>query len=378
GAIGGDRTHEFQVLADSGEDVLVHCDQCDYAANQEKATTRRNQELLPTPENAPAMEQVSTPDKKTIEDVATFLGIKEEQSMKMLIYSVNQGEYLVSLSIRGDLEVNEIKLKNFLQAESIEIPAEDQLIEEHGLTIGYLGLPGFSNEAIKMHLADYSVVDMQDCVCGANREDTHVLHVFPARDMKVDQFLDASFARATNPCPKCESGLLKERRGIEVGQVFQLGDKYSKAMGLSVLSKEGRPVHPLMGCYGIGISRTAAAAIEQNHDDDGILWPYAIAPYHVTILCLDPQKQESADLARELHDQLKAAGIDVLVDDRKERPGIKFKDADLIGCPIRVTIGAKGLKQGVVEVKQRNQPEAEKVALDQAGSHLVELCQSYQ
>lgn len=377
GNIGGDITHEFQVLAESSEDTIVYCDQCDYASNIERGEKKLTEALDVIPEDTPTMEVVDTPDKKSIEEVAQFLNVPTEKTIKMLIYLVKRDEeeeeFLISVSIRGDLDVNEVKLRKHLKADSVEIP-DESLLKEKGLAVGYMGLPGFENEAVRMNLADHSVAPLFDAVAGANEEGKHVAHVTPTRDMKVDEYIDASFVSEGDVCPRCENGNLLLRKGIEVGQVFKLGNKYSKSMNLEVLNQNGKPEVPVMGCYGIGVTRTVASAIEQNHDEDGIVWPYAIAPYAVHVLCLDAKKEEVMAATTGLHDALIDAGIDVLVDDRKERPGIKFKDADLIGCPLRVTIGGKGIKNGIIEMKFRKSGEMVEVPKDEIVSKVIEAC----
>lgn len=367
GAIGGSVTHEFHVLADSGEDTIASCNRCDYAANIERAESR----LLAVPQGLSCAEPtpVATPATTSIDALSTLLAVPMTQTVKTLIYSVNHGEYLVAACIRGDLELNEVKLRAALQADSVEIPEEIHLKEHTGLPVGYLGPCGLDRTHIKMVLADHSVAQMNDAVCGANKIDTHLLHTSPARDYQIDRYASLSFVQQGDGCARCE-GTLRLCKGIEVGQVFKLGQKYARPMQLTYLDEAGEQQCATMGCYGIGVGRTAAAAIEQNHDDKGIVWPASIAPYKVTILCLDVDAQEAMQVALGLHDELEAAGIDVLLDDRQERPGVKFNDADLIGCTLRVTIGQRGLKEGMVEIRPRATGQTQKVAVDAAAQHI--------
>ncbi len=375
GAIGGDITHEFHVLADSGEDTIASCEKCDYAANIERAENGDELVRGHVPDDALAVEEVETPGKKSIEDVAEFMGVKPESTVKMLIYKIiiNEDEsFLIAVNIRGDREVNEAKLKNLYQASVVEIPSEEEALDA-GLAVGYLGAHNFKNDQIKEVLADQSVVFMADSVCGANKIDYHLKNIYPSRDLTFDRVADLGFVSEGETCPRCKEGKLKMFKGIEVGQVFKLGKKYTESMKMTVLSENGRPEHPTMGCYGIGVGRTAAAAIEQNHDKDGIIWPTEIAPYQVMVINLDAGKEEPDALSKEIHDAIEKEGYDVLVDDRKERPGIKFKDCDLLGVPLRVVIGNRGLKEGNVEIKKRTDGESAYVKKTEAIQYLLNL-----
>ena len=351
GAIGGDVTHEFHVLADSGEDKIIFCESCDYAANVEKAVKAIDNNFLNVPNDAPSHKDVETPNKKTIDEVANFLKIEPSQTIKMLVYSIDD-EKLKAVLIRGDLEVNEVKVKNYFAANSIDIPAE-AVLQDANLSVGYLGPIGF-DKSIEI-VADISVKSMGQSVAGANREGYHTTNIYPARDLADLNYEDFGFADEGDTCT-CGS-TLKSCRGIEVGQVFKLGQKYSGAMGMEYLNANGKTATPTMGCYGIGVGRTTAAAVEQNSDDDGIIWPIEIAPFEVSILCLDQNKEAVLNLSTEIHDRLEAAGIETLLDTRKERPGIKFKDHDLIGIPVQIIIGARGLKEGKLEIKERKTGE---------------------
>jgi len=368
GAIGGNVTHEFHVLADSGEDTIAVCTDCDYAANIERAENARTQEPKDVPDQAPAMELVETPDKKTIEDVAAFMGVKTSQTIKFLIYSVNNGEYFVGVCIRGDMELNEVKLKTVLGAEQVAIPSEQELQDKTGLSVGYLGAVNLPEGTLKTVIADFSIADMDSAVVGANKEGYHYKNAFPGRDLTIDKYVDVNFVAEGDQCVRCSTGTLTLTKGIEVGQVFKLGKKYTSSMNMTFLTEKGDPEVPTMGCYGIGVGRTAAAAIEQNHDKHGILWPTAIAPFHVDILLLDPDNEQAIAIVQDLERSLEAEGYDILVDDRDERPGVKFNDADLIGCPMKVIVGARGLKEGKVEIKARDGSLQEKIEPEKAFS----------
>jgi prolyl-tRNA synthetase len=363
GNIGGSVTHEFHVLAQSGEDTIAFCDACDYAANLEKACSKKPDTAVPVPPDAPAPAEVATPGKTSIEDVSSFLKIAPQDTVKMLIYEVDKGAYSVAVCIRGDCTVNEVKLRSVLNAASVAIPSDD-VVKSMGLAVGYMGPYRLQCAGLKEIIADHSIKAMGKCVCGANREGYHLTGAYPSRDFSFSRYEDVGFAAAGDACPRCEKGMLQMCKGIEVGQVFKLGQKYSKPMSLTFLTDGDSESLMTMGCYGIGVGRTAAAAIEQNNDKDGILWPVPIAPYAVTVLCLDPANPEALSVSMKIHDGLEACGIDVLLDDRSERPGVKFIDADLIGCPLRVTVGARGLKEGMVEVKQRQEKKFEKIPKD--------------
>ena len=372
GAIGGSYSHEFMVLADTGEDQLVSCTKCEYAANLEKAEVRRPDEDLNSAQasgqdNSP-LQEVMTPDIKTIDQLAEFLSIEPAVLLKTLIY-VADGRPIAAL-VRGDHEINETKLKNYLGADVVELAPPEVIQEVTGAPTGFAGPVGLKVKLI----ADYSVRDTTTWVTGANKKDMHLINVKLGRDFQVDEFADIRLITPSDPCPRC-GGPIKFSRGIEVGHIFKLGTKYSKAMKALFLDEKGEE-HPIvMGCYGIGVGRTVAAAIEQNHDDMGIIFPIPIAPFEVVILALqmhDPQVRETAE---KLYHALLEKGVDVLFDDRDERPGVKFNDADLIGIPVRVTVGQKGLKEGKVELKVRDNKQTFAVEMPEATSRVIRTVQ---
>ncbi len=354
GTIGGSKSHEFQVLAKSGEDEIVSCDSCEYSANVEKAQIRKPEIRSQESEDRRGRHQkVETPGQKTVEEVSAFLKVKPNQIVKTLILETDQGP--VAALVRGDHALKEIKLKDALGWEWCHF-AEEEIIKK--VTGGPSGFSGPINLDIPIY-ADYEVANMQDFVVGANAVDLHLTQV-NLGDFKVTEFLDIRRAISGDPCPRCQ-GTFKEFRGIEVGQVFYLGTKYSQAMKAVYLDEEGKEQTIVMGCYGIGVGRTAAAAIEQNHDERGICWPLPIAPFAVEILPLSTNGQ-AREVADKLYAELKQNNIEVLFDDRDLRPGVKFADADLIGIPYQIIVGERGLKQGVVEVKKRKTGQVEKVA----------------
>ena len=357
GTIGGSQSHEFQVLAESGEDAIVSCNTCDYAANVEKAEVKTARPSgRDIAEVSPKLEKVSTPGKKSVTEVAEYLKLPSEKFIKTLVYRTDSGEFVAVLA-RGDHEVNELKLKTVLGCREIAWADEASVASAIGVAPGFLGPIGLKLRV----LADLSVHGMRAAVTGANEPNAHFINVDQERDFTPTVFADLRLAIAGDPCPRCEHGRLEAHRGIEVGQVFYLGTKYSVAMGATYLDAEGRERPIEMGCYGIGVSRLVAAAIEQNHDANGIIWPFSVAPFQVLLLPINYKDQSIREATDNLYGELQKHGVEVLLDDRDERPGVKFKDADLVGIPLRVTIGAKGLEKGCLELRLRRDGKTEEV-----------------
>jgi prolyl-tRNA synthetase len=365
GAIGGSMSHEFQVLAESGEDAIVSCDNCDYAANVEKAEMKRSAGEAAAPKAA-AFEEVHTPGAGSIEDVGKMMKAKPNAFIKTLIY-VADGKPIIAL-VRGDRDLNELKLKAALAVETLELASDATVREVTGANVGFAGPHG---RGVPVY-ADFEVREMGWAVTGANKTDYHVKGFNLGRDVPEAKIVDLRTAAGGDPCARCGTGHYKAYRGIEVGHVFFLGTKYSEPMKVNFLDAEGKDKPMVMGCYGIGVTRIAAAAIEQNHDDDGITWPMALAPFHVVITTAG-REPELAAAAETLEKELEARGIEVLYDDRDERPGTKFKDADLIGIPLRVTVGKRGLGEGKLELKKRRDKEATLVAQATIADELARL-----
>jgi prolyl-tRNA synthetase len=355
GAIGGSRSHEFQVLTETGEDALLACDRCDYAANVEEARSRPPVAAAPS---GVALEKVATPGKRTIEEVTAFLGLAPENLVKTLVYLADGKP--VAVLVRGDRNLNEIKLKHQLGAREIVLAGDEAVKEVTGAPVGFAGPVGLQVPIC----CDLEVCAMASFVCGANLADTHLRNVVSKRDFQPTVCGDFRDAAVGDACPRCDGGHFTGYRGIEVGQVFFLGTKYSAPMKCTFLDGDGKEKPMIMGCYGIGVTRVAAAAIEQNHDQDGIIWPVSIAPFEVALVALQVGDAQVAQVAERLNAELESAGIEVLYDDRDERPGVKFKDADLIGLPYRIAVGKKGVAEGVVELKARRSPEVVKVKID--------------
>jgi len=364
GLIGGRFSHEFMVLADTGEDTIVSCDACTYAANMERAEIGRVAEK--TNEKPKKLERMQTPDKKSVEEVTAFLGVPPERLVKTIIFETEQGA--VAALVRGDHEINEAKLRRHVGATQLELAGDQVVADVTHAPKGFAGPVGLDLRII----ADYALEGMRNMVVGANELDAHLVNVNLGRDFHVEEFADIRLARAGDPCPRCP-GKLQVSRGIEVGHIFKLGSKYSEAMGATYLDPEGNERNLIMGCYGIGVGRTAAATIEQNHDEDGIIFPLAIAPFHVLILPVNNKDAQIMEAAEDLYCRLSEKGAEVLLDDRDERPGVKFKDADIIGIPLRLTVGEKNLRKGKVEIKVRGSGEVMGVGLEEAPERIMEM-----
>ncbi|CEP69019.1 Prolyl-tRNA synthetase, class IIa, type 1 [Moorella glycerini] len=357
GAIGGNYSHEFMALASTGEALLVYCQKCDYAANVEIAAAR----ALPKPvaETPQPLKEVATPGQKTVAEVSAFLGITPDRLIKTIFYEAD-GQ-LVAALVRGDRELNEVKLQNYLGCRHLVLADPEKVMAVCGAPVGYVGPVGLSGVPI---YADLEIPYLVNAVAGANREGYHLTGVNPGRDFKADAFADLRQVEAGEPCPQCGAPL-SQARGIEVGQVFQLGTKYSQPLGATYTDEQGQE-HPIvMGCYGIGVSRTMAAVVEQHHDEHGIIWPLSVAPFEVVIIPASLKDSGQREAAEGLYQELLAAGVEVVLDDRDERAGMKFVEADLIGYPLRLTIGKKTLSQGTVDVKWRH--EGQEAALPREG-----------
>ena len=368
GAMGGSGSEEFMVESEIGDDTLILCPQCRYSANEEKAA------CAPDPyteisETAEKCTKIQTPDVRTIEELAAFLNTSPKAFIKTLIYHVKDSEVIdsefVAVCIRGDLEVNEAKLTAMLKAAEVELAANADVEDITGTVVGFAGPVGFTKAPV---LADESVMLMHDAVTGALEKDMHYIHVEPKRDFTPNMVYDVRVVKAGDICPQCGTPFYT-KKGNELGHIFKLGTKYTVSMNMTYLDENGQQQYPLMGCYGIGIDRAVASIVEEHHDDDGIIWPMSVAPYHVGIVPIQYEgiMKETAD---KLHDELTARGIEVLLDDRVERPGVKFKDMDLIGLPIRLVISDKKLPN--IEFKFRSDTESENIPLEGVVDYVVQ------
>ena len=372
GAIGGSNSHEFQALTSVGESEIAYCEKCDMAATTERAgcvdaAPEDGVEMLP-------MEKVHTPGTKTIEEVADFLGIPKEKTIKALLFVTYDDDYkengYVAAFVRGDRDCNMTKLINALgiPEHQIEFADEEKMHDATGCVGGFTGPTALHDCTI---VVDSELPGLKNMCAGACEEDHHLINVNYGRDYKADIVTDIKVLKEGDPCPCCGAPV-KHARGIEVGQVFKLGTKYSEAMHAMYVDENQQEKPIVMGCYGIGVTRTLAAIVEQHHDEDGIIWPISVAPYHVIIEEMKPGDEAQDKVAADLEEQLEKAGVEVLVDDRKERPGVKFKDADLIGIPVRITVGKKA-PDGIVEYKLRREDEKRELSVEDAAAEAIAL-----
>ena len=359
GEIGGDTSVEFMALADAGEASLVYCDDCGFAADDEAASTKVS--VTEGPGNG-TLEKVETPGLGTIEAVAEFFGFPKNGTRKSLALIDSEGKPVVAI-VPGDHELNECKAEHVF-GKGYRMMTDEEL-EKFGLFKGFIG-PVHLPAGIKL-VCDSSLKESKSWACGANEVDYHFTGACPDRDFKVDEWADLVTVLAGDPCPHCGRPL-SAARGIEVSQVFQLGTKYSEAMGATFMDEDGKEKPLIMGCYGVGVSRTLAAIVEQHNDENGIIWPVSVAPYEVSVIPLDPKKEDCAKATDRLVQELLDAGLDVVVDDRDERPGFKFADNDLMGFPYQIVIGKRGLKNGTFELKDRATGEREDISIDEAAA----------
>jgi len=360
GAIGGSCSHEFMVLADTGEDEIAVCTACDYAANVELAPCKELFEE--TDEQEKELKLVPTPGKKTIEEVSSFLGVSNKKLIKTLI--IKTDDKVIAALIRGDHELNDVKLSHVLGVDDVELADEETVKKITGAPVGFAGPIGL-DESVEI-IADYSTFNMKNFVVGANKDEHHYINCNWERDLPRNRvkFADIRVITEEDFCPKCGSRI-EIKRGIEVGHVFKLGTKYSEALGASYLDSNGKERPIIMGCYGIGIGRSVAASIEQNHDENGIIFPITIAPFEVIISLLNPKDKQLNEVAEKIYNDLQNEQVEVLLDDRDVRPGVKFKDADLIGIPLRITIGKRFKDKGILELYERKSANKEDISLDE-------------
>ena len=364
GAIGGSRSHEFQVLAESGEDAIASCPKCHYAANVEKAEARAEPA---TARSGRALEKVATPAKRTVEEVSAFLGAAPDRFVKTLVYVTDAGEPVVAL-VRGDRTLSEAKLKNAVGAVAVTLADETTVERVTGAPVGFAGPVGLGARII----ADTMLRGTRDAVTGANEADQHFVGFDLERDATKVELADLVAVAVGDRCARCGEGHFEIHRGIEVGQVFYLGKKYSEPLKATFLDAAGAEQTIEMGTYGIGITRTVAAAIEQNHDENGIIWPLPIAPAPVIVVPVNRTDEAVFGTAERIYKELIGRGVETILDDRDERPGVKFKDADLLGIPLRITVGPKALARGNVEVKERRAAKSEEAPAAEAAARIAE------
>lgn len=366
GAIGGSSTHEFVVLADSGEVTVIYCSRCGYAANVEKVPAVVKDIDKKSIEEIDTIQEVETPGKHTVEQITEYLNVDPSKLIKTLIYKTDKE--VVAALVRGDRELNEVKLYNVLNCLTLELADADTIRQVTNAPVGYAGPVGLKVKII----ADIEVANMNSAVVGANKKGAHFINAVPGRDFSIDITADIRTVMAGEMCPECGSDLV-ETKGIEVGQVFKLGDKYSKLLRAFFLDENGKQKPIIMGCYGIGISRTMAASVEQNHDENGIIWPVQIAPFEVVVVPVSIKDEDQMDIADSIYRELLNAGIETVIDDRNERPGVKFKDADLIGYPYKIVIGKNAVKERSAEIYERRTGNKIEVTLEEVLSKVKEL-----
>jgi len=368
GPIGGSYSHEFMVLSNSGEDDIVSCQNCKYASNLEKAEVNVREPDANNIEREEGLQIVDTPEMRTIEEVTNFLSIGPEKVVKTLIYQTEHGP--IAALVRGDHDLNETKLRNVVNVQELAMADPETVFDVTGAPMGFAGPIGLK---IRI-LADFAIKEMKNMVMGANEKDKHVLNVNEGRDFQVEQYADLRMITSSDPCPRC-GGKLVFGKGIEVGQVFKLGTKYSAALKANFLDTNGQETPIIMGCYGIGIGRVVAAIIEQNHDENGIIFPISISPFEVIILPLEIHEASVRKVAENLYQHLSYMGLRVFLDDRDERPGFKLKDADLLGIPVRATVSLRTLKSDSIEIKLRSKPDLKLLSMDKTPEAIKEVVQ---
>ena len=369
GPIGGSYSHEFMVLSNSGEDDIVSCQDCKYASNLEKAEVTIRESDSKNIEKEEDLQIVDTPEMRTIDEVTKFLSIGPEKLVKTLIYQTEHGP--IAALVRGDHDLNETKLRNVLNVQEFTMADPETVFDVTGAPMGFAGAIGLKVRV----LADFAIKEMKNMVMGANKNDKHILNVNEGRDFQVEQYADLRMITSSDPCPRC-GGKLVFGKGIEVGQVFKLGTKYSTALKANFLDKNGREIPIIMGCYGIGIGRVVAAIIEQSRDENGIIFPISISPFEVTILPLELHETTVRKVAENLYQHLSNLGLAVFLDDRDERPGFKLKDADLLGIPVRATVSLRTLKSDSIEIKLRSKADLRLLSIDKTPEAIKEVVQS--
>ena len=372
GAIGGSGTHEFMAIAEAGEADIVYCTKCDYAANIEigkPGIMKQEEEALQE------LSVVDTPNASTIEAVAEMLNLPLHKTIKAVVFSID-GKVVLAI-VRGDHEVNEVAVQHAVLGSVEPEMATSEELEKVGLTAGFISPVGLQQTDEFAIVVDESVMETYNVCCGANKKDAHYVNINPKRDFNVADIIVAPIRLITKDdvCPKC-GGALEHAKGIEVGQVFKLGTKYSEALQATFLDQNGRPNPMIMGCYGIGVSRTLAAAIEQYHDENGIIWPRSIAPFEAVIVPINAKDEALMSTSQTIYTALQNAGVDVLLDDRKDRAGVKFKDADLIGYPLRITVSKNTLENNEVDIQLRKSGEPLPCAIDSVADKVTELLQN--
>ena len=359
GAMGGEGSEEFMVLSEVGEETIIFCSKCNYRANVEKANVKEDEAAKAYTDKA--LEEVHTPDIKTINDLEKFFNTTSDNFIKSIIYKTEEGKVIL-VAIRGDLEINETKLSNALGGLDLELADEETVKEVTGARVGFASPIGLKKK-IRI-FADNSIKSVADAIVGGNKDDTHIKNVNITRDFNIDVWGDFRVAKEGDKCPQCGEKLY-QKKGLELGHIFKLGDKYTEAFNFKVLDENNKEITPIMGCYGIGVNRALASVIEQNYDDKGIIFPISVAPYEAIVVAIDKEGEESFQKAEEIYNALNSLGVETMFDDRKERLGVKLNDCDLIGIPMRIMVGKKSLQRGVVEFKLRSSSESIEIKVEE-------------
>ncbi len=359
GAMGGDGSEEFMVLSEVGEETIIFCSKCDYRANVEKANVKEDD--IPKCYTDKPLEKVHTPDIKTIDDLEKFFNTSSKNFIKSIIYKTEENEIILA-AVRGDLEINEIKLSNALGGIGIELADEETIKEVTGAKVGFASPIGLKKD-IRI-FADNSIKSVADAIVGSNKDDMHIKNVNIERDFNIDVWGDFRTAKEGDRCPECTE-VLYQKKGLELGHIFKLGNKYTKAFDFKVLDENNKETTPIMGSYGIGVNRALASVIEQNYDDKGIIFPISVAPYEAIVVAVDKETEDSFKKAEEIYNDLNSVGVETMFDDRKERLGVKLNDCDLIGIPMRIIVGKKSLQRGVIEFKLRKSQESIEVKIEE-------------
>ena len=367
GAMGGSGSEEFMVLSEVGEESIVFCSSCDYRANIEKAEVFKDDK--PSSYTDSPCEKVQTPNIKTIDDLEMFFKSEASNFIKTLIYKTEKEDFIILL-IRGDLEVNETKLSNYIGGLDIELANESEIKNITGARVGFAGPVGISENIRK--IADYSILSIEDAIVGANEDDCHIKHINIERDIKNVEYADVRNAKEGDRCPSCKAHL-NIKYGLELGHIFKLGKKYTESFNVTVLDEANNPINPTMGCYGIGVNRAVAAVIEQHHDDKGIIFPISVAPYEIIIVAVEKEGNKSFEVASSLYNEMNNNGIEVMLDDRDVRLGVKLNDCDLIGIPMRIVIGKKSIENNCVEFKLRTDSEAQNIEIDKIVEYVSDM-----
>lgn len=358
GAMGGEGSEEFMVLSEVGEETIIFCSKCDYRANVEKANAKDDESASSYTDKS--IEEVHTPDIKTINDLEKLFNTSSKNFIKSIIYKTEEDE-IILVVIRGDLEINETKLSNALGGLDIELADEDTVKEVTGARVGFASPIGLKKKV--RIFADNSIKSVSDAIAGGNKDDTHIKNVNITRDFNIDVWGDFRTAKEGDKCPQCGE-VLYQKKGLELGHIFKLGDKYTEAFNFKVLDENNKEITPIMGCYGIGVNRALASVIEQNYDDKGIIFPISVAPYEAIVVAIDKETEDSFKKAEDIYNSLNSIGVETMFDDRKERLGVKLNDCDLIGIPMRIIVGKKSLQRGVVEFKLRSSSESVEVKIE--------------